>query len=216
MRELFKGKFKDVTFGDTSHDSLGRVWARPDYVQESEIVIVELPPQRRLIRINCGQLLETVNVPLPYLQSLFFFDAIAVAASSSPHKLGRHFCFSPFSNVYESGMCCQEKAKNVIDAITIFFGSSFDPPSHWKPSMIFAKNYLDLPWSNSPTTYYREFCHRWSALEIDDMLKVKWKELGKWGRELSDEYPSELGNVYPLFFHIVTRNSVPAITRHFM
>jgi len=164
----------------------------PTQLRDAEIVILEMEPQIRTIRwaeqfVKKPSVTYTYCWQLPYLQ--FFYTCGYLGIASSPisidYELG-YDCFyrSPLPNVFDSGFVCQKKAKNLNDAIGIFFGSYFEPPGNW----ILPSKFLILAgWdynSKSPTSvnYSVALSEWWQQKSKDDpdfVLSINFIEMGR-------------------------------------
>jgi hypothetical protein len=149
-------------------------------VDHETIEVVEIEPSRRTFRFDAGREYHTANWPLPYMQFAFFLNHLAVYFSSTPKESltatpssDQELCLTPFPNQYEDGLVCQQTAKNIEEAIAIFFGSPFEGPACWAGPVAFASRGLKL--NPSPSLPFNEmFSDAWEKLSVDDMLAFRW------------------------------------------
>jgi hypothetical protein len=183
-------------------------------VDHETIEVVEIEPQRRTFRFDAGPGgYHTANLPLPYMQFAFFLNHLAVYFSSSPKESLEGLCLTPFPNQYEDGFVCQEHAKNIEEAISIFFGSPFESPACWNGPVWFADRGLKLKASPS-LPFTTSFIEAWEKLSVDDMLEFDWSKVtlethvhhiwrGSFMTQMNAENPWGRGTVYPFVMRTV-------------
>ena len=173
----------------------------PTDLRDAEIVVVEMEPQMRTIRwAERGALGRRYPPPkiythcwqLPYLQFFYTCGYLGVAADcrskAIDYELGYDYFYrSPLPNVFDSGFVCQKRAENLNDAISIFFGSCFEPPGNW----VLVSQFLTLA--------------GWECNDRKKQLMLLISEaLGNWWEQKSKNDPdfvravdfSEMGKVY--------------------
>jgi hypothetical protein len=163
---------------------------------------------------------HTANWPLPYMQFAFFLNYLAVYFSSSPKESLEGLCLTPFPNQYEDALVCQDRAKNIEEAISIFFGSPFESPACWNGPVGFADKGLNLKVAPSPP-FSMGFSDAWEKLSVDDMLEFDWTKATSeahihpaWQGSFStinEENPWGSGTVYPFVMRTVLSEKSEAL-----
>jgi len=162
------------------------------------VKIIEVEPRVRTFRWRYGTLEKTYTWAHPFLQFTQIDNGpgrsdnyLGVTATKKPWKFGNQIYPTPFPNVYDNMMICQDPATSIEDGITIFFSSYFENPFHWPGPYVWNQAVFKVfcqDFCKKEADWSIRFSEVWEKMTQEDpffMLKISWKSL-LWQSGLTD------------------------------